>query len=254
MAKEPFRISDIDLNNIIYKDIKNSNDKTIINIKYKKRHGFKNFVIQTPSLLNMNEPVFNNNYWNLDINLTGKREKKVNEFKAFLNNLDKKIMYDADINSLTWLKNSDSQISYQKTIRKSENGNTIRLKLLSDSNFKTIIQLNNKDTIEIKDIPKNSWVKMILEVYAVWINKTSFGIFLKPILISFTPIEIPKYTFIEDSEENEAEKVNQIFEDDDISVFVKNERHDNYSDKESTQLAYPVKKNNESFSPTSSEE
>ena len=45
---------------------------------------------------------------------------------------------------------------------------------------------------------------MILECYAIWINSNNdFGIFLRPILISFTPKETYNYKFIEDSDEGE---------------------------------------------------
>ncbi len=45
---------------------------------------------------------------------------------------------------------------------------------------------------------------MILECYAIWINSNNdFGIFLRPILISFTPKETYNYKFIEDSDEGD---------------------------------------------------
>ena len=67
--------------------------------------------------------------------------------------------------------------------------------------FKTMVQMNNTTKINVEDIPKNSWVKMIFEIQALWINKNGFGIFFKPILISFTPIESKMYKFLDDSED-----------------------------------------------------
>ena len=42
----PLKISQIDLNNIIYKEIKSNSKKTVIFLKYKKKSSLKNFVIQ----------------------------------------------------------------------------------------------------------------------------------------------------------------------------------------------------------------
>ena len=64
----------------------------------------------------------------------------------------------------------------------------IRIKIVKSSDFETLLQINNKERISEEDIPNDSWVKMILEVYAIWINKNGFGIFLRPILVSFKPL------------------------------------------------------------------
>ena len=43
---------------------------------------------------------------------------------------------------------------------------------------------------------------MILECYAIWINSNNdFGLFLRPVLISFTLKEIYNYNFVDDSDE-----------------------------------------------------
>jgi len=50
---------------------------------------------------------------------------------------------------------------------------------------------------------------MILEVYAVWINSNNdFGIFLRPVLISFTAREdVYNYKFIESDEEEDEDDI-----------------------------------------------
>ena len=45
------------------------------------------------------------------------------------------------------------------------------VKIIKNNDFQTLVQLNNKDNINVDDIPRNSWVKMIIEVQAIWINK-----------------------------------------------------------------------------------
>ena len=215
----PLKLSEIDFDNIVYKDIKSNSKKTVVFLKYRKKNSLKNFVIQTPTFLNINEPIQNKTHWDLEIPIFGKKEKKVEEFADFFNKLDDKIMYDARIHSSKWFGNFDIQeINYQKTIRESDNkkfkNGTFKVKILNNVDFKTMIQLNNSQKITMEQVPRNSWVKMIFEIQALWINKNGFGIFLKPILISFTPIEIQVYKFLEDSEdeiEDVIDSENDIF-------------------------------------------
>lgn len=158
----PFKISEIDFDSIVYKDIKSNSKKTVVFLKYKKNNTLRNLAIQTPSLININSPIKNSNHWDLDIPLHGKKNDKVNEFITFLNNLDKKIIYDARINSANWFKNFDTdEINYQELIRTSDNSKfsngMFRIKLIKNNDFHTMIQLNNKTNIGIDAIPKNSW-------------------------------------------------------------------------------------------------
>jgi len=45
---------------------------------------------------------------------------------------------------------------------------------------------------------------MLLECYAIWVNSNNdFGLFLRPVLISFTQKEIYNYNFIEDSDDED---------------------------------------------------
>lgn len=202
----PFKISDINLENLVYKEVKSNTNKTVVFLKYKKKNSLKNLVIQTPTFLNINNPVKNKNYWDLDVPLHGKKTEKVDSFIKFLRDLDNKIVYDARINSVDWFKNFDTEeINYQQIIRTADDSRfsngMIRLKILKNNDFQTILQIDNKEPIDINDIPQNSWIKMIIEIQAIWINKNGFGLFLKPILISFNPIQIKKYKFLEESED-----------------------------------------------------
>tara|TARA_Y100000991_G_scaffold211877_1_gene195084 strand:+ start:2708 stop:3586 length:879 start_codon:yes stop_codon:yes gene_type:complete len=202
----PFKISDINLENLVYKEVKSNSKKTVVFLKYKKKNSLKNLVIQSPTFLNINNPVKNKNHWDLDVPLHGKKNDKINNFVRFLRNLDNKIVYDATINSAKWFENFDTEeINYQQIIRTAEDNRfsngMIRLKILKNNDFQTMLQINNKESINVEDIPQNSWIKMIIEIQAIWINKNGFGLFLKPILISFTPIEIKRYKFIEESED-----------------------------------------------------
>ena len=227
----PLKLSDINFDNIVYKDIKSNQKKTVVFLKYKDNNNLRNLAIQTPSLININNPVKNGNHWDLDVPLNGKKTDKVNEFTNFLNKLDQKVMYDARINSSRWFNNFDTEeMNYQEITRTSEDkrfsNGMIRIKLIKNADFHTIVQLNNKTNISIDKIPKNSWVKMIIEIQAIWINKNGFGIFLKPVLISFDPIEISKYKFIEDSDD----EVDDIIDTENCVFIASN--HSNFKSNE----------------------
>mgnify|MGYP001485876018 CR=1 FL=1 len=94
-----------------------------------------------------------------------------------------------------------------------------------------IKQINNQTNISPEDIPLNSWVKMILEVQAIWINSNGFGLFIKPILVSFIPIEIKKYKFIEDSEDDVDDVI-----DDNSSIFLNAQEQNNIESTNETSV------------------
>lgn len=207
--QEPLNISFIDLNKIVYPKTKNGETKKLILIKYNDRSKLKNFVFQTPTLLNLFKPELNGNYADIEFDLVGKERNKVNKFKKFLNELEQKIKTDAQYYGANWfnLENDNQTINFQKIVRDSDKHleGTLKLKIIKNNDFETVLQLNNNKRIRIEDIPEDSWCKMILECYGIWINANNdFGIFFRPILISFTPKEkeIYNYKFMEDSDED----------------------------------------------------
>ena len=60
---------------------------------------------------------------------------------------------------------------------------------------------------------------MILEIQAIWINSTGMGLFFKPILVSFIPIKIQTYKFLDESDEEIEDVI-----DDDNDIFVKSKQ------------------------------
>lgn len=209
--QEPLKISGVDFNKIVYPKTKNGSTKKLILIKYADKSKFKNFVFQTPTVLNLFKPELNGNYADIEIGLVGKEENKVNKFKKFLNDLELKVKSDAQYHAASWfnLENDNQSINFQKIIRSSEtfSEGIIKLKIIKNNDFETILQLNNNKKIGIDAIPEDSWCKMILECYGVWINTNNdFGIFFRPILISFTPKEKDTYNyqFLEDSNSEDS--------------------------------------------------
>tara|TARA_A100001015_G_scaffold319133_1_gene441109 strand:- start:2300 stop:3049 length:750 start_codon:yes stop_codon:yes gene_type:complete len=240
--KEPIKLSKINFNNIVYTSIKENNKKKIIYLKYKDKDKISNFVFQTPTLLNINDAIIKNNYSEIDIPIECKKKNKEKGFIDFLNNLDKKILYDASNNSSSWFKNIDNDnILYQKIIRSSndnsyENG-IINLKIISTNIFKTVLR-NEKKIIKINEIPKNSWVKMILECYAIIISENGFSLFIRPIIIYFKKIKNNNYNykFIKDSDDsdNDNDDDNEIEELESNNIFIKPGEIKNSSSEYST--------------------
>jgi len=223
--QQPYKIDDINLLNIVYSSVKQTDTKKVILIKYGD-NGLRNLVFQTPTLLNLHQPYmhFNNNegYAEVDIGLISKKIHKSQKLIAFLNNLETKIKNDARYYGSSWFNSSTHQnINFQKIIKSSdmcENG-VLRLKLLKNKNFETITQMNNKDKINFDMLPANSYVKMIIEVYAVWINRNNdFGVFLRPILVSYTDNNY-NYDFIHESEEEHDDIPDT--EENHNSIFIK---------------------------------
>ena len=206
--QEPLNISSLDLDNIVYPKSRSNQNKKIILLKYNDRGKLKNFVFQTPTLLNLYKAQELSNYSEIEVALTGKEDSKISKYINFLNKLEQKIKEDAQSHSASWfnINNETQTINFQKIIRESDDydNGTIKLKIINNTDFQTTLKMNNNKNIGITDIPEDSWCKMLLECYAVWVNSNNdFGLFLRPVLISFTQKEIYNYKFIEDSDDEE---------------------------------------------------
>ena len=204
--QEPFKVNNIDFSKIVYPKDRSNDKKKIILIKYNEKGKLKNFVFQTPTLLNIGKAQIFNGYHEIELALIGKEKDRVYSFINFLNELELKIKSDARVNASNWFNITDENqtINFQKIIRESEDykTGTIKVKIIKNNDFETVLQQNNTKRIGTDSIPEDCWAKMILECYAVWINSNNdFGIFLRPILISFTAKESYNYKFIEDSDE-----------------------------------------------------
>jgi hypothetical protein len=231
-TKTPYRYNEIDIDNICYTDIKYNNKKTVVYLKYNDNNKFKNLVFQTPSMISTNNIQIKNDIYELDVPLIGKEQNKMEPFIKFLNTLDKKIIKDAKYNNKWFERFANIRtMKYQKIIRESvdtrnKNG-VIRLKLLKTDDFETIVHSNNIK-INIEEINKECWLKCILEIYAIWINENGFGLFIRPILLSFMPSMKISYNYkiIDDSdgeEESGLDVVDTVNNFDNASIFIRSE-------------------------------
>ena len=244
-CKIPYRINEINVDNICYTDIKTNKNKTIVYLKYRDTNKLQNIVFQTPVFSSVNNIIQKNNIYEFDVPIKGKSDIKINKFINFVNSIDNKIMKDARTNHKWFASFShQTEIKYQKIIRESDSpqysNGMIRFKIIKSSDFNTTIQLNNKK-IDINDIPRNSWVKSILEIYAIWINENGFGLFIRPILLDFklNQTSLYNYKLIEDSDENE-ELDDAVCTIQDNSIFIKSENEITSSILEMPTTVYEV--------------
>ena len=210
--KEPYLFDNIDFNNICFTKIVQKKTKKIIYLKYKNGKIIDNLVTQTPTLWSIKAPTkLGDNLYDLEIPLIGKRKKNTEKFTNFLKKLDLFIIESAKNNASSWFSSNDQAV-YLNSIRESNEDNIksgfIKLKIIRSIDFKTILKKDNKYKIKISDIKPNSWVKSIIQIFAIWVKPNNqFGIYFKPIIISFKEPKknLLSYDFIKETEEEEEE-------------------------------------------------
>ena len=213
--QEPYRIHQIDLSNIVYTKVKTTETKKLVFIKYEDNKKIKPLVIQCPSLLNINQPTkVSNDYHELEIPLITQEKDKAKLLNKFFEDLDDKIIEDAKYNSTLWfdgIKENKDSIKYKRIMKDSDSfpDGALKIKVIKNVDFETMLQIENKSRINVQDIPVNYWCKMLLEVYALVINHqtNTFSLFLRPIILSFKDKQASKYnyTLLEDSDSDKDE-------------------------------------------------
>jgi hypothetical protein len=213
--QEPYRIHQIDLSNIVYTKVKTTETKKLVFIKYQDNKKIKPLVIQCPSLLNINQPTkVSNDYHELEIPLITQEKDKAKLLNKFFEDLDDKIIDDAKYNSTLWfdgIKENKDSIKYKRIMKDSDSfpDGALKIKVIKNIDFETMLQIENKSRINVQDIPVNYWCKMLLEVYALVINHqtNTFSLFLRPIILSFKDKQASKYnyTLLEDSDSDKDE-------------------------------------------------
>ncbi len=179
----------------------------------------KPLYIQTPEMCNVFGVIKRKNYYELLLPLGG-----INclMFKQFLNNLQNKILMDANLNRREWFKdqksvkfipiikeiNKDATTTMEQTEELDKCGDgIIKIKITNS----TIIRRDHNE-IGANEIRKNGKIRMILQVYAIWVNNNMFGIYLKPEIIEeknsykLNFIEEDKVIFESDNEDEESLK------------------------------------------------
>ena len=224
--QSPYLPHKYDLNNIVYDDIEKSSesdDRIIIKL-FDKKKGCPLY-IQTPEVTNIFGAVKRKNYYELLLPLGGVSSLG---FRQFLNNLQNKVLFDANQYKKSWFKelkgikfvpiikeiNKDVTSTFEQTeeLDKCSEG-MLKIKVTSG----TVVKKDNEE-INIDELTKNKKIRMIIQIYAIWINNsdaTTFGIYIKPEIIEEK--NCYNLTFIE-------ERV--IFDSDDDSSVSSNESDD----------------------------
>jgi len=257
MNSRVLRLQEINLNKINYFKIKNLDSKKQIYIDYEN----KPLVFQCPTLLNDNLPIkITDDYYELEIPLITQEKNKQNSLIDFLKNLDSKIIQDANNNVKLWFNENKMSYFFKTIVKDSEKykKGTIKLKIIKTIKFESILLENNKK-INIKDVLKDSWVKILLEIHSIIINNENktFYLFLRPHAFSFKDKEIKSnYNFLEDSDSNE-----EIPDSDINNLFLKQTNYDKNNkcneNQSSSQINYNIKNlellSKSNFSSTSSD-
>jgi hypothetical protein len=216
-----------DIDNIIYGNVEtldSNNNKLIIQI-YDKEIG-KPLYIQTPELLNLFGVIKKKTYNELFLPLGG---IQCLAFKNLINKLQNKVLLDANFNKNSWFNQQKSvkfipiikELNKDATSTIEELTNTENLSRCEDGLLKikitdsTIIRKENVE-ISVNELTKNKKVRMIIHIYAIWVNKNTFGIYIKPEIIeeknsfNLTFIEDKLIFESENEEESELESDSEI--------------------------------------------
>lgn len=237
-----YLLNQIDLNKILYSKVNDMNEKKLIHIFYEKPG--QKLLFQTPQLLNIFD-IEKSQYFSelilplYDCNL------KVPLLINFLKDLDSKFINNAKTNKNEWFKNM-SAIRYKSLIKnlytatsqgtpnniqspqskeneKYCNNGLLKLKI---TNGVKIMENNNE--IKLDDLKKGNFVRLIIELHAVWVSKDVFGVYLKPVMIE--QIQNKVMNFIDDKEditeinylETEANSEDEYIDRHDLSMVLKN--------------------------------
>lgn len=230
-----------DLSNIVYDIPECTDDFTKKTIKIYDKKKDKPLYIQTPELTNIFGIIKKNSYSEVLLPLGG---IQCLVFKKFINNLENKILQDANLYKHSWFrcKKTDSPESESKTVNaksikfiplikeinkditstmeQSEdfekcNEGLIKIKITNN----TVIK-KEANEITVDELTKNNKIRMILQIYAIWIIIkplddshnfiSTFGIYLKPEIIeekvayNLNFIEEDKIIFESENEESDS--------------------------------------------------
>ena len=209
---KPYLPNEFNLNNIIYSKVHHDTDTKKSIFLYDKEPK-KKIYIQSPELKHIINLVNNNNYYELNLPLYGKKQSNINSFTKFIKELDNKIITDAKTNKNEWFNESNKNLRYRSLIKnihddyidtvefKSgmfENG-IIKLKITQNTNV-----TSNSQKITPEQLKLDQGVRTIFQIYAIWISGDLFGLYLKPIIVDQKYKLIEQIDFIASDSENDT--------------------------------------------------
>jgi hypothetical protein len=170
--KIPFRISDINIDNILYSNPVINDDKTNILLKYNKDNKKQQFLIQTPELVCLSSPVLKNDIYEINVGLQAKSSKKINSLLDFFSSLDDK-MQKLGQNNDNWFNNKKRV--YRKIVREDDSypNGVLKLKVKKENIPKYLKVTKNKqaESANINDINAGYKIKLVIDIFGLWIRK-----------------------------------------------------------------------------------
>ena len=198
---QPVKINEIDFNNLQLSKPKMLGQKKIIRFRYKGNR----FLLQTPVIKYENEINKNNDICEINLPINCENEEHTGQLKDFLMKFDKFVINKGKENCLNWFGRS-TQIKYKSIVRIAVNPSELykngvfKLKMKGNEEDIKITRNRQLERIEPSEIPRKCLVKAVIEPYAIWLNGTNFGVYIKPVLLDFR--DLPEdIDFVEDSED-----------------------------------------------------
>jgi len=197
--RKPYNIKDIKFNNIIFSKVINNNSKRSVLIKYNKNNRLTKCLIQTPEMKILD--IYNNGTIIVLVLSVDNTNIKMAKFIQFCSLFDNHII-DIARNNNSWFFSNN--VKFKGSIRNDGEYNVPYIKLKINSNLLNRIKVSyDKQTQARKfsDLEKNQTIKLVLDMYGLWINSIGFGLYTKPMVIDIR--ENNEITFNESSDEDE---------------------------------------------------
>lgn len=221
---------DINFNNIVFSKVINNNSKRSVITKYNKNNKLTKILIQTPEMRILD--LYNTNNINILVLAVDSSTNKVDEFIKFWSLLDNHIISIARNNNNWFFSNN---VKFKGSIRNDGDYNVPYIKLKINSDILNKIKVSyDKQTQprQFSDLEKDQTIKLVLDVYGIWINSIGFGLYTKPVVIDIR--ENNELTFNESSEEDIIDtEINSISE---ISVLNLNTDMNDVDDRMSSEM------------------
>jgi|SaaInlStandDraft_5_1057022.scaffolds.fasta_scaffold10760_3 hypothetical protein len=228
--KKPYNMRDINFNNIVFSKVINNNSKRSVITKYNKNNKLTKILIQTPEMRILD--LYNTNNINILVLAVDSSTNKVDEFIKFWSLLDNHIISIARNNNNWFFSNN---VKFKGSIRNDGDYNVPYIKLKINSDILNKIKVSyDKQTQprQFSDLEKDQTIKLVLDVYGIWINSIGFGLYTKPVVIDIR--ENNELTFNESSEEDIIDtEINSISE---MSVLNLNTDMNDVDDRMSSEM------------------
>tara|TARA_B100000575_G_scaffold156047_1_gene124544 strand:- start:1083 stop:1931 length:849 start_codon:yes stop_codon:yes gene_type:complete len=222
----PLLIDNIDFTKILISNVKTISDS--------RKNLYLNYIdnsliIQLPELIYNNKIIENKEHYEILINLECKTKEKTTKVINLFTMLDNYFKELINSNKTQFFKTEI--IKYKPIIRKNKDNSVyIKLKILKDNITNNNINITcNNSKIDIKELNENCYLKFLLNINAIWINKENFGIYIRPIGIKKSNLKQEQnlVNFIPDSDNQCNNTIMDSVIDTSINTICNNNNNNN---------------------------